>query len=183
MRKVMALVLCAVMVLSVLSLAVSARTLTDGEKSIFTELRSTATAADGGFKLPEETIKQGENYLAGTSTPLTDEQVKKILDFIADAKKAVTESGTGVASKWTKETKDRIFADVKDAAEVLNLSARKDNDAAIEIFSPTDGAVIVKQDHLVKVTGLNVQAFVIAGVCGLVALCACTFVSKKVELF
>ena len=183
MRKVMALVLCAVMVLSVLSLAVSARTLTDGEKSIFTELRSTATAADGGFKIPEETVKQGENYLAGTDTALTDDQVKAILGYIADAKKAVTESGTGVASKWTRETKDRIFADIKAAAEVLRLSARKDSADAIEIFDPNTGTVIVKQDHLVKVTGLNVQAFVIAGVCGLVALCACTFVSKKVELF
>ena len=186
MKKAIALALSLILVLAVLPFTVSARNLNDDEKAIFAELRVPTEVADGGFVLPEDTIKQGENYLAALDYELTKEQTQQILAYVADAKAAVKEAGTGVTSKWTKETKDRILNDVDLASKVVNLRARANTSGAIgaiEIYDPATGEVEVKQDHLVKTTGSEMQMFAIVGICGLVALCACVFVSKKVELF
>ncbi|MBP5288909.1 MAG: hypothetical protein J6Z79_03445 [Clostridia bacterium] len=123
MKRALALALSVVMVLTLLPLAVSARSLTDGEKSIFEELRSPAKVADGNFKLPEVVITMAENWLMGTEKELTQSDIDSILGFIRDAEQAVINGGTGVVEKWPQALRDQILKDIDGAAQVVGLHA------------------------------------------------------------
>ena len=191
MKRALTLVLSLVLVLSLLPLAVSARTLTNREKEIFTELRSPAPAGDGDFVLPEVTIKKGENYLMALDEALTDAQIDAILSYVRDAEATVTAAGTGNVKNWTQATRDHVLMDIDLAAQQLGLRAAgrpacngEHGWGEIYVYDPATGAIVVAEDELiVRKTGSDAASFAIAGACGLVVLCACAFVAKKVELF
>lgn len=182
MKKLMALVLAVVLVVAVLPMCVSARTLTAEEKALFDALKEHIAVKDGEFVLPADVIAQGENYVASLQNPLTANQIAKIEAEVKAAKAEVKKAGTGVASAWSKETKAAVLANIDNAAQAINCSAVVNAKGDIEVKDAA-GAVIVANDELVKTTGFGAESLVIAGVCILSALCACAFVSKKVRLF
>lgn len=162
MKRALALALTIVLVLALLPLAASARSLTDGEKSIFEELRSPAKVADGNYKLPEVVITMAENWLMATSTELTSGQIESILSYIKDAEQTVVNCGTGVVANWSQETRDHILKDIDGAAQVVGLAARghaagangagdKHGYGSIEVYDPNTDKTIVGEDELVTV--------------------------------
>ncbi len=182
MKKLMTLVLAVMLVLAVLPFCVSARTLTAEEKDLFESLKEQIAVNDGTFVLPADVIAQAENYIASLSTALTPAQIAEIKAEVEAAKAVVKQTGTGVASKWSKQVKDAILEHVDAAAEAINCSATVNAKGGIDVKDAT-GAVIVTNDELIKTTGFGVETAVIAGVAVLSVLLACAFVSKKVKLF
>ena len=199
MKRALALGLSLILVLALLPLAASASrgSMTEEEKAIFTELRTPTPTGDGQFVLPEKNITFAENYLLSeTDEPLRQDQIDEIMSYIADAKAAVKEAGTGEVKQWSFETRERIRVDIQKAVDVLDKGLVVTGHAAEEhaegdqhgygsiTISDAAGNVILSEDELIiKKTGSDYMAFAVAGLCGLTVLCACAFVSKKVELF
>ena len=205
MKKALAILLTLITVLSIMSLSVSARTLTAGEQGIFDKLREGVQTADGKFYLPEATIVGGENYQKGTTAEyqLTQAQVDEIMRQIDLANQAVIDSGTGNAYKWTSKTRVAVLTAIDNAAKQIivekglptehTLRARgrlNQGVSSIQVYDPEktvagvpDADVLVQEEHLIQKTGTDYTAFVVAGVCGIVLLSACVVVSKKVQLF
>lgn len=182
MRKVMALVLALVLVFALVPMSVSARTLTAEEKDLFAKLSEHIQVKDGEFALPAEVITQGENYVAALATPLTAPQIQAILAEFEAAKALVKSENTGVAANWSATTRGKILDHINTAAQEVGCTAQASPDGGIVIKNAA-GQPVVTNDKLVKKTGFGVEGMVIAGLCTVVALSACAFVSKKVELF
>ena len=182
MKKLLALVLAVMLVIAVVPMCVSARTLTAEEKALFQLLRSEVAVKDGAFALPTNVVNQGENYVASLENALTPDQIAKIEAEVKAAMGEVKKADTGVASKWSKETKAAIVGHIDAAAKVIGGSASANAKGEVEVKDAA-GAVIVTNDKLVKTTGFDMAGMAVAGFCALTVLCACAFVSKKVELF
>ena len=182
MKKLLALVLAVMLVIAVVPMCVSARTLTAEEKALFELLRSEIVVKDGTFALPTSVVNQGENFVASLENALTPDQIAKIEAEVKAAMEEVKKADTGSASKWSKETKAAIVAHIDTAAKELGGSASMNAKGDVDV-KDASGAVIVTNDKLVKTTGFGVEGVAIAGFCALTVLCACAFVSKKVELF
>ena len=78
MKKLLALVLAVMLVIAVVPMCVSARTLTAEEKALFELLRSEIAVKDGTFVLPTSVVNQGENFVASLEKALTADQIAKI---------------------------------------------------------------------------------------------------------
>lgn len=198
MKRIVMLVLALVLVVAMLPMSVSARTLTAQEKEIFKKLRDGVAVEDGLFSIPEETIVAGENYLMAHDQ-LTNEQISAIIAEIDSASQKVVLQGTHDVAKWSQQTKDGVLENIDKAAQQLivnkgtenehTLRARANEQKSIQIYDPNPvggaSAVVVEENHLdpIKKTGTDITAFVIAGLCGIALLSGCVIVSKKVELF
>ncbi|MBR3836869.1 MAG: hypothetical protein IKJ74_01875 [Clostridia bacterium] len=182
MKKLMALVLAVMLVVAVLPMCVSARTLTAEEKALFDTLKEHVAVKDGEFVIPADVIAQGENYVASLQNPLTPDQISKIKAEVQAAQAEVKKANTGVVSNWSESTRNAILNHIDNAAEAINCNATANAKGGIDVKDAT-GATIVTNDKLIKTTGFGAESVAIAGICILSALCACAFVSKKVRLF
>ncbi|MBR7165957.1 MAG: hypothetical protein IKD18_06730 [Clostridia bacterium] len=182
MKRLMALVLAFMLVIAVLPMCVSARTLTAEEKALFDTLKEHVAVKDGEFVLPADVIAQGENYVASLQNPLTPDQIAAIKAEVKAAQAEVKTADTGLASKWSQATRNAILGHIDNAAKVINCNATANAKGGIDVKDAT-GAIVVTNDKLIKTTGFGAESIAIAGICVLSALCACAFVSKKVRLF
>ncbi len=182
MKKLMALVLALVLVVSLIPMSVSARTLTAEEKALFDELRAHIAVADGEFYLPADVVTQGENYVASLAAALTPAQITEIRAQVTAAIAAVKAENTGEVSKWSEKTKSEILAKIDAAAKVVGCTAVADAKGGIEVKDAA-GKTIVTNDQLVKKTGFGAESMIVVGLSTITVLCAVAFVSKKVELF
>lgn len=182
MKKIIALVLAMVLVIALIPMSVSARTLTTAEKELFDLLKSTIKVADGEFKLPADVVAQGENYVAALDTALTDAQIAAIKAEVDAAIAAVKAEDTGDATAWSDSTRAAILEHVDDAAQVIGCTATADAEGGI-VVKDAAGKEIVTNEKLVKTTGFGVAETAVTGAVLLTVLCACAYVSKKVELF
>ncbi len=182
MKKLMALVLAVVLVVSLIPMGVSARTLTAEEKALFDELRAHIEVKDGEFHLPADVVTQGENYVASLTNALTPAQITEIRAQVTAAIAVVKAEETGVVEKWSDAAKAEILKKVDAAAKVVNCTAVADAKGGIEVKDAA-GKTVVVNDELVKKTGFDAESMIVVGLCTITVLCACAFVSKKVELF
>ena len=160
MKRLLALVLCLVTCLVTFLCASSfdvlgQRNLTTKEKGIFALLRSPVEVSDGRYRLPEEAVQTGENYLSSLETPLTDIQIFAIMDYASKAINVISTSGTGDLTKWPEGSKNSFLENIDGIAQQLGLRARRTNNGAIEIYEPGTGTVITRQDRLVLMGDVN----------------------------
>ena len=182
MKKLMALVLAVILVVSLIPMGVSARTLTAEEKALFDELRAHIGVADGEFSLPADAVTQGENYVASLAAALTPDQITEIRAQVTAAIATVKAENTGDVDKWSENAKAAVLANVDAAAKVVGCTAVADAKGGMDVKDAA-GKVVVTNDELVKKTGFEAESMIVVGLCTLTVLCACAFVSKKVELF
>ena len=198
MKKVMTFVLAVVMVVALASMTAGARTLTAEEKALFQQFRDTVAVSDGSFRLPEEVIVQGENWLMQQDFEVTAEQIAIIKAEFVAAQGVVKTADTGKPIKWTAAEKDAVLLHIDNAAKQVGLraggksgiarnqySAESLSDAAgIFIYDAADPSKIIMQNnYLIGNTGVGAESMIIAGVSAIVLLGTCVIVSKKAELF
>ena len=198
MKKVLTFVLAIVMVVALATMTAGARTLTAEEKALFQQFRDKVAVSDGAFRLPEEVLVQGENWLMQQDFQLTAEQIAIIKAEFVAAQNVVREANTGKPINWTQAQKDAVLFHIDNAAQQVGLRAggksgiRRNeytsehlSDAAgIYIYDASDPSKIIMQNnYLIQDTGVSAEGLIIAGVSMIALLGTCVIVSKKAELF
>lgn len=198
MKKVLTFVLAIVMVVALATMTAGARTLTAEEKALFQQFRDKVAVSDGAFRLPEEVLVQGENWLMQQDFQLTAEQIAIIKAEFVAAQNVVREANTGKPVNWTQAQKDAVLLHIDNAAKQVGLRAggksgiRRNEyasehltDAAgIYIYDASDPSKIIMQNnYLIQDTGVSAEGLIIAGVSMIALLGTCVIVSKKAELF
>ena len=198
MKKVLTFVLAIVMVVALATMTAGARTLTAEEKALFQQFRDKVAVSDGAFRLPEEVLVQGENWLMQQDFQLTAEQIAIIKAEFVAAQNVVRDADTGKPINWTQAQKDAVLSHIDNAAQQVGLRAggksgiRRNeyasehlSDAAgIYIYDASDPSKIIMQNnYLIQDTGVSAEGLMIAGVSMIALLGTCVIVSKKAELF
>ncbi len=182
MKKMMAFLLAVLLVMALIPVSVSARNLTDEEKALFAYLKEASEILDDGTRDMASALAQGENYIAGLSAPLTEQQIAMIRAEVEKAVEAVKAEQSGNAKDWSEETRNEVLNRVDGAAQIVGCTAVAGADGTLTVKDST-GKTVVATNKVIKTTGFDIGFSAVAASVVLTLLCACAYVSKKAELF
>lgn len=116
------------------------------KEDVIIAINKTYLVGEEQFRLPQEIITKGENYL--NKNPLTSKQYDNILRCIDNAYALALEMGTTDISKYSKEDINRVLTILIEASDSANIDLNKElNESNISIPINSNNSEI-KTDNL-----------------------------------
>ena len=186
MKKLIALALCAIMLVSFSLLTASAASELDAnEQAIMDALREKVTLGDVEMVIPEAYFTYVENYFRQDGVALTEQQAAAILDEIAAAKETIKDGGELAFDDMAPATRAAVLENIEAAAEAIDLVAEFDvEDKEVTILDQSGAPVLAPMDVTeVKATGSSVDmtAVILASISVVVAFGLCVVIAKKAK--
>ncbi len=198
MKKVLAVVISAILVFSLCTFSASAAgTYGTNEKKVVDFLGSKETykvgTKDFTFIIPVQYVNQAKAYFVSTEGDITPEQAEAIIAFVKEGEAIVKENLTenpaylkGDEVDFTRfpyADRKAILRKGQQACEVVGLTLVFDGEYVV--ITDESGAVLFKDEPIIKTTGaeFNYAALVIALGAFVVIISGALFTAKKVKLF
>lgn len=174
-KKLLAVSVSAVMMVAMSVSAFAAGSINASEQKILDKLKAS--------NVPARYVTQATNYVEKDGVDVTEAQADKIIAYIDSAKQAVDKAGitTEAQLKKNQAVLDKVVADAKAAAAVLNLILTFDQSTKIVTVTDQAGKTVAKiePNGNTKKTGADsTTTAAVVSVLGL-AVAALAVVTKK----
>lgn len=186
MKKLIALALCAIMLVSFSLMTVSAASELDAnEQAVMDALKEKVTIGDKEMIIPEAYFTYVENYFRQDGVALNEQQAAAILAEVTAAKATIVSGGELAFDDMAPATRAAVLENIQEAAAAIDLVAEFDaSSKEVTILDQSGDPVLAPMDASeVKATGSSVDmtAIILASISVVVAFGLCVVIAKKAK--
>ena len=184
-----AIALCALLLIAVSVMTASAATLNSYEQSIINELKASVSKGNETMFVPQAYFTYVENYFKQNDVDLSEAQATAIKAEIATAKSTILAGGKLSYNDMTNATRQAVLTNIENSATAIDLRAEFDvEDKTVALYSASAPAesqpVLAPMDVTkVKATGssMSLTTIIVASLSVVAAFGLCAVIAKKAK--